>query len=479
MGNIKKNFLYSSFYQILAMILPLITAPYIARVIGASGIGIYAFTYSIAYYFSMFILLGLNNYGNRSVAIGRDHPNRLNEVFWNIYAMQFFMAIIVIILYFYYILNVLDQKYFNIACIQSIYLFAYAFDINWFFFGIEQFKITVIRNSIIKLLTVICIFVFVKSSKDLWLYTLILSLGMLFSNLVLWIFLKQYIQFTKPKWKIIIKHLKPNLILFIPVIAVSLYKVMDKIMLGLMNNITQTGLYENAEKIVNLPQGIIIALGTVMLPKMSNLVAKGDEKNAQYYVNFSMEIAMFLACVLFFGIAGIAPVFAPVFYGEEFRACGQLISCLSIIIIFLSWANVIRTQYLIPNFKDKEYIISVFLGAFLNLIINLFLIPKYGAFGAVIGTIFAEATVALYQTFIVRKELPIKKYFKNSIYFFITGTIMFVIVRFIGYKLGESIFTICIEMIVGGMVYFIFTLIYFIKRKNPIVLNILKRLKFF
>ena len=479
MSSVKKNFAYNSAYQILIMILPLMTAPYIARVIGAEGIGIYSFTYSIAFYFSMFIILGLNNYGNRSIAMVRDDPEKLSKTFWNIYATQFMMAVLVIAFYCIYLFCFVNPAYFTITAIQAIFLLAYAFDINWFFFGVEQFKLTVTRNAIIKLITVVCTFIFVKSSEDLWLYTLILALGMFFSNLILWLFLKRYIYFSKPEWKEMKSHIKPNLVLFIPVIAISLYKVMDKIMLGAMSSMTQTGFYENSEKIINIPQGIITALGTVMLPRMSNLAAKGDKKNSQRYMNLSMEMVMLLACALCFGIAGIAPIFAPIFFGEAFRVCGELISYLSIIILFLSWANVIRTQYLIPQCQDREYIASVFLGAVVNLIINLTLIPKYGAFGAVVGTIFAEAAVALYQTVIVRKELPIGKYFVNSIYFLFIGIAMFGIIRFIGVKLGESIFTICIEIIAGGAFYLICTFVYFIKRKNPVVLNILKQFKFF
>lgn len=478
MSSIKKNFFYNSIYQILIMILPLITVPYIARIIGVEGIGIYSFTYSVALYFSMFILLGLNNYGNRSIAMVRDNLEELSKTFWNIYATEFMMAIFIIMLYFIYLFFFVDQKYLTIAAIQGVFLFAYAFDINWFFFGMEQFKLSVTRNTVIKLITIVCTFIFVKSNNDLWLYTFILAFGMFFSNLVLWLFLKRYIHFYKPKWKEMKIHIKPNLILFIPVIAISLYKVMDKIMLGTISSMVQTGFYENSEKIINIPQGIITALGTVMLPRMSNFAAKGDQKNSHRYIDLSMEMVMFLACALCFGIAGIAPIFAPVFFGETFRICGELISYLAIIILFLSWANVIRTQYLIPQCRDREYIVSVFLGAVVNLIINLTLIPKYGAFGAVVGTVFAEAAVALYQTIIVRKELPIKKYFVNSIYFLFVGTAMFGIVRFIGVKLGESIFTICIEIIAGGAFYLICTFVYFIKRKNPVVLNILKQFKF-
>ena len=175
MNTVKKNFMYNTAYQILILIIPLVTAPYLSRVIGAEGIGIYSYTYSIAYYFGLFILLGLNNYGNRKIAQVKDNKEKLSKEFLSIYLMQVMMSIIVIGIYGIYItLN--NYTYKIIQVIQIVYLISVALDINWLFFGLEKFKITVTRNFLIKILTFICIFIFVKNEQDLWVYTLIMSL---------------------------------------------------------------------------------------------------------------------------------------------------------------------------------------------------------------------------------------------------------------------------------------------------------------
>lgn len=466
--NIKKNFIYNLTYQILIMILPFITTPYISRIVGADGVGIQSYTFSIANYFVLFAMLGINNHGNRSIAIVREDKDKLNKTFISIYLAQAIMSILMIVLYIFYI-TFMVNKYKVVFSIQLIYIIGALLDINWFFFGMEQFKLTVIRNTIIKLLSVLSIFIFVKDSGDLYIYSLILALGSLISQLVLWKYLKKYVTLTKVGVKDITKHIKPIIILFIPVIAVSIYKMLDKIMLGSLSTVTQVGLFENSEKIINIPIGVITALGTVMLPKMSNLLSNDQEKESNRYIEISMKFVMFIAFGSMFGLIGIAPIFIPMFLGNEFIKSIYIMPILSMTILFVAWANVIRTQFLIPKKKDKIYIISTFLGAIVNIIINLILIKKYGAIGVAIGTVFAEGTVAFYQTMMVRKELDVLKYFKESIFFIIPGTIMCFILGWLGNILGKSIITAIMQIIIGGVIYCVISVIYLYLTKDELL----------
>ena len=185
----------------------------------------------------------------------------------------------------------------------------------------------------------------------------------LINQLILWMPLKRYVRFEKPKWAEMQIHFKPLFILFVPAVAISLYKYMDKIMLGNISNNMELGFYENAEKIVNVPLTIIGAFGTVMLPKMANIMYHRNKELASRYILHSMRYVMCLAFALAFGLAAIARTFAPVFWGNEFIPSGTIIVGLSITVPFISFANVIRTQYLIPMERDREYLISVFAGA--------------------------------------------------------------------------------------------------------------------
>lgn len=452
MSSAKKNFIYNIVYQLLILIIPLIIAPYLARVVKADGVGVYSYTYSIVYYFMLFTLLGVNNYGNRSIAKIRDDNEKLSKTFFEIYALQLILGIAMFIFYMIYVFFICN-KYVNIAFLQSMFIISSILDINWFFFGIEDFKKTITRNTMIKIGTVLLIFIFVKNANDLWKYTLVMSGTTCLGQLVLWSFLRKKIHFIKIKISDVVKHIKPNLVLFVPVIAVSLYKMMDKIMLGSLTNVTEVGYYENAEKIINIPMTLITALGTVMLPRISNIFAKGDFEKINKYIEKSIKFVMFMSFAMCCGLICVGYNFAQFYFGKEFQKTGLLIMLLSITLPFLSFANVIRTQYLIPNEKDKIYIISVSLGAVTNLIMNMMFIPKYMSIGACIGTISAEIMVMICQTCSVSKELPVRKYIKSIIPFIIKALIMLVIIYPIGYIKASELIILPLQVMIGGIIY--------------------------
>lgn len=472
--SIKKNFIYNLVYQILIMILPFITTPYISRVIGVEGVGIYSYTNSIANYFVMFAMLGLNNYGNRSIARVRNDKDRLSKTFLSIYGLQFITSIISLIVYLVFVTNS-SYQYRNISLIQAILIFSALLDINWFYFGIEQFKLTVTRNILIKVVMTSCVFIFVKEESDLPLYILIMAVGTLITQIVLWVFIKRYVVFVKIKLLDIFEHLKPNLILFIPVVAVSIYRIMDKIMLGILSDMTQTGLYGNSDRVVTIPLGIVAALGTVMLPKMSNMIATGNISKGKIYIRDSMQFSMFISIAMAFGLAAIAERFAPIYFGKDFVNCGRLILLLSPIVIFSSWSNVIRTQYLIPMGRDQDYIKSVILGAIINFTINFILIRKYGALGAAVGTIVAEFVVMSYQTYVVKSELDIMTYIKDSKLFIFSGTAMFVIIKFSNVFITNTIFGLLLQILLGIITYPILTVLLF-RHFNKCRLNYIYKL---
>lgn len=469
---IKKNFAYQMCYEVLALILPLITSPYIARVVGAEGLGRYSYSYSVAFYFVLFSMLGLQNYGNRAIAQSREDQAELNETFSSILAVHVLISMLCTGVYVQYVLTLeTDQIY---AAIQTAYVLSGLFDISWFYFGMEKFKLTVAQSSTVKLVTAICIFVFVKTADDLWKYCAIMAVGTLLGQMVLWLPLRRYVRIVRPSVQQMRLHVKPLLVLFIPAIAISLYKYMDKIMIGLLSSKTQLGLYESAEKTVNIPLSVIGAFGTVMLPKMSYLASKQDGRGTQRYILLSMRYVMCMAFALAFGIAGVGGVFAPVFWGQVFSPAGPLIMGLAVTIPFISFANIIRTQYLIPQARDLEYTVSVIAGAVVNLIINWLLIPRQGAMGATVGTIAAEMLVCVIQTVAVKNQLPIKAYLKNAAPFALFGLCMFVLVYVMGQKLSASVITLFVQIATGALSYVVASAVYLWVIKDDILLNMLR-----
>lgn len=459
MSSLKKNLAYNVAYQILVIILPLITAPYVSRVLGADGLGTYSYIFSIVTYFGLFGMLGIANHGNRSVALVRDNRQKVSEAFSNTYIIQLCTTVIALLLYFLFIYCWFSGDK-TIAYIESIIVLSYVLDITWFFFGLEQFAVTVTRNAIIKIATVVAIFIFVRSREDLWIYALIMSCGMLFSQIYLWLRIRKYADFCKPSWSQVKSNIKPVLMLFIPAIAYSIYKLLDKVMLGAMSSMSQVGLFDNAEKIINIPSSLITAFGTVMMPRITVLLGTGDEHRISYLNKISVRYFTLLVVGAAFGLAGICNVLAPVYFGSEFVGSAPIIAGLGFSLIFVTWANVIRTQYLIPNKLDKPYVISSVIGALANLAVNIILIPKFAGIGAMIGTIIAEFTVFFVQLILVRRSFPMSQYLQPVLFLFPIGMIMFAVVYWIGAYMGNTIITSIIQILVGGFLYLSGSMVY-------------------
>lgn len=457
MTSIKRNFLYNTFYQVLTILIPLITTPYLTRTLGAAGIGEYSYAYSIAYYFVMLMQLGLNNYGNREIAKNRDDREKRSLAFFGIYRMQLICSLVAIVMYCIYIIGYTGNRAMTIAMVP--YIISGALDINWFFFGMEEFKITVVRNTIIKILTTISIFAFVNDCNDVIVYAYIMTVGMLCTQFVMWPFLSGRVDYIRVSRHDVLKHLKPNLILFVPVVAVSLYKMMDKIMLGVMASKVEVGYYDCSEKIIQIPMALITSLGTVMLPRMSNLFAKSNTDAVERIFKKSINLALFLSTSIGFGIMSIGKTFVPWFYGNGFVKCISLFNILLPSCVFLSFANVIRTQYLIPNEKDKEFIISVVSGAVVNLTINTLFIPYFGSIGAAIGTLIAEACVCIVQIAFVYKELPMRQYICDSFKYVLSGCIMFALLYKNEFDQFPFIINILLQVMIGASVYLLSLLV--------------------
>lgn len=454
MSSLKKNFLYSATYQILGLIVPLLLTPYVSRVLGPEGVGTYSYTYSVVYYFMLVALLGMQYYGNRSVARVRDDRKKISKVFWEIYILQLLVTIIVTFIYIIFIICSTNYKIYYL--IEILYVISVGFDINWLYSGLEKFKFTVTRTAIIKILSAILIFIFVKTSEDLWIYIFILSASTLLNQIVLWPSLFKYVDFHKVKLADSVKHLKATCILFIPVLAFSVYNVMDKIMIGVLDSPTGVGYYENAEKIINIPFYVVSALGTVTLPRIANLNS-GKEKNAdkiKVIIEKSLVYILFLLVPIMFGIFVVSDYLVPLYLGAKFIPSIKPLKILAVILIFKSISQIIRQQYLVPMEMDKIYIKVTLVGAIINFFMNLILILKYQVIGACIATVITEIITAIYQMFIIDKKMGILKDIKFDIVkIFVKSAIMFGIILLIGKFIQNELVRTISQIIVGILIY--------------------------
>ena len=456
-----KNFLYNVAYQIIIYLFPLATVPYISRVLGVDNIGIYSYTYSIVNCLMLFAMLGISNYGNREISKLRDDKEKMSKMFFSIYGLQLISSLIILIIYTIFILF-FCKSYKDIFVLQYINLISVCFDESWFFFGLEKFKMTINRNIIIKFISLICIFLFVKTKNDLWIYTVIMGLGVLISQLYLILKLKDYVSLQRVNLKDIFGHLKKCLILFIPVLAYSIYRIMDKTMIGYFSSVTELGYYENAEKIINIPISIITALGTVMLPRMSYILNKNKEKYKSQILE-SMKLALILSVTMALGLILIGKDAAIILFGSEYLKSGNIIMILAITIIASAWSNVVRTQYLIPTNEDKIYVYSTLYGAILNFLINIILIKKMGAYGACVGTIFAEFFVMIYQTVATRKELEVRKYLRILLECITKGILIIAIAYMCSYIISNIYIKVSVQIVISIVVFIILNFNFIVK----------------
>lgn len=460
MKSLKKNLIYQSAYQLLMVISPLITSPYIARTLGNEMYGVYSYYYSIAYYFGIFAILGLANYGNRTIAkVKAERKEQLSRVFFQMMAMQICMLMLVSFVYFVSV-PFWGGEYKTNAIIEWMYILSVGLDISWFYFGIEEFKTTTQRSFIVKIGIIICILLFVKTPNDLNKYTAIMAGGMLISSLILWSQLSKYIVFTKIHAKEIVQHVKPNLALFVPVVSLALFHYTDKIMLGTMSTWKELGYYTNSDKIVNIPMGLINGLGVVMLPRISALSVSNESNKIEKYVNTSIVLSLWAGIALSFGIKAIDSDFIPFFFGKGYMRCAELLEWLSVVIIIKAISNVLRTQYLIPMEKDKEFNISVIAAAVVNVIFNYFLIPLYGAMGAVVGTLIAESIVLILYYYFSKKIIVLKKVIFPGVIFLVGGIVMDLILEIVKVRMSiKSLFVrLVVEVCIGGIIYCMTTL---------------------
>ena len=468
MNQLKRNLLINVSYQLLVVAIPLIVAPYVSRTLGPEGVGVYAYTFNFAYCFALVGMLGVANYGNRTIAALGDRRDLRSRAFWNIWSIQIVMSLGACFAYGLWCLLAAPENP-RIAWVQIITVACSLFDISWFFFGIEKFQITVGRNLVVKLLNMGLIFALVRGPEDLTLYTLIMVGGTLLNHLLLFLFLPREVSFVRPDRTEMGKHWKPMVMLFFPVVAISIYKIMDKVMIGALSGAVQTGLYEYAEKIIGLPVTLITAVGAVMLPRLSALLGSQHREEADKLICLTMEVMMALTFALSWGIFAIARDFAPAFYGEEFAGSALVMMGLAPSVLCQSWANVLRTQYLIPARMDGAYVRSTWLGAAVNLGANLLLIPRFQAFGAALGTVCAEFAVAFYQSRSVRGHLPLGKYLCSVSYYLFPSMVMLLLIRWISNSAVASGFALVgLEILAGGVVYCLLALPWLLYRIRKI-----------
>ena len=450
--SIKKNYIFNTCYQILLIIVPFITTPYLSRVLGVDGVGLYSFASSIVAYFTVFACLGTGTYGQRAISYVADKKEERSRVFFETFIFRLTMTLITLVFYGIYLFFVKEN--FIIYIILSLNILNIALDISWFLYGMEEFQKTVIRSTVFKILNIVFIFVFIKKPDDLTKYILGTMILNLLSSFSLWIYVPKYVERVNGLRPF--KDIKTIIRLFIPTIAIQIYTLLDKSMIGVFaSDYAENGYYEQAEKVTKICLTLVTSLGTVMIPRIGKTFKEGNFEKIRNYMYKSYNFIWFLAIPIMFGLMAIASIFVPIFFGDGYEKVAVILPILSVIVVFIGLSNVNGFQYFVPIGKENVLTLTVVIGAVVNLILNLFLIPRYYAIGACIASVIAEGTVTAVGFIYMHnhKELSIRKIIKLSINYFISGVVMFASLLLIKSVIGTAIYDLVLLIGSGVVIY--------------------------
>lgn len=345
------------------MILPLITSPILSRALGANGLGVYSYTTTILNYFVLIANLGIYRYGIRCIASAGDDKIERSKVFWEIFLSHILISVVIFGLYILFVVN-FQGEYLQYYIVLTLMYLGGTLNINWFFFGIEEYKGVAIRDMVIKIATFVLIVLCVNNEHDLYTYFIIMAASSFISNATYYVMIRGKISRPQVCWCNMWTHLKHMLILFVPTLLETMYISIDKVILGSVSDKANVGYYENADKAL-ISKTLIYSLTNVMFPRMTYLLANKEVKGFEKLMNKSIKFVVFASIAFSFGTAAIAKEFSVVFWGEAFLPCAALITILAFTIPANTLSRAIRDQYLIPAGRDKDYIVVMAWGAFL------------------------------------------------------------------------------------------------------------------
>lgn len=447
-----KNYLYNASYQILLMLAPLLTTPYVARILGAHANGINTYTNGWVTFFCLFGQLGVGLYGNREIAYCRDNLNERSEVFWEVWSIQLAASVISLAAYLFAVM-VFSSTFQYFFLLQSLYIIGGALDISWYFMGVEDFKKIVVRNACVKLISIGLIFLLVRSPQDLSKYIFLLGGSSLLGTLSLWPYLKGQIKLIPLHNLHPFQHLYPTILLFIPTITTQIYLVVNRIMLGRMSTQDAVSQFDFGDKMIKLALSLVTAVGTVMLPHIANKFAEGDQASVHRSLVKSFDFCTALAVPIMFGLMAISTKFAPWFLGSEYGPTSKVIFYEAPVVVFIAWSNVTGTQYLMPVHREKAFTFSVTIGAIVNIITNLLLIPKYGVNGAAVATVISEASVCIVQLLLMRRSFQITQLFAALWKYLLAGSAMYLVVVRLNEIMRMTLANLAAQIILGMIVY--------------------------
>ena len=451
--SLKKNIAISTLYQVLLILLPLITAPYIARVLGPEQSGIYDYTNSIQTYFAMFAALGTATYGAREIARVRNDEKMRSVLFWEIELLTVMTSAACIAVWFVFI--AFTKQYKVIYLVLTMGLFSTMFDISWFFAGIEQFKYTVSKNAICKLTGVVLMFLFVKKQEDLLLYIIIITASTMLGNMSMWLYVPKFITMVDFKQLRFKKHFHETLIYFVPSVATSVYTVLDRLLIGVItNNKAENGCYHYTMQIINMMKALTFSsLNMVLGSRIAYLFAEEKYDEIKHRIRDSINYILFMGFGICFGLIGVARRFVPIFLGGGYDRVITMLMLMSPIVIIIGISNCLGSQYYTPSGNRKLSAKFIIIGAIVNLTLNLILIPHFWGYGAIVASLIAETVITVLYFKYCRSYLTLETLIREGWKKLVAGVLMLAAIKTVDRFISSNIAALIAEVALGFAVY--------------------------
>ena len=465
-----KNYIYNLIQQVLLVVSPLITIPFLSRSLGAEGIGTYSYAFALTNYFTLVATLGCDVYGRREISYVKNSLMDRGKKFWSIQIIKTICTLLVSVAYIIFSLNNSNK---TLLLILTFHLINVPLNIGWFYQGTEKFKKITIRTIFLKLAELLFVVFCIHSKNDLIKYTFGSSFINFLTFFVLWLDIKNDIKFEKITLKDVKYDLKNCLQFFLPAIATSVYTLLDKTMLGILTRgYTENGYYEQAQKINIVLLRVVLSLGLVLLPQIAGAFKEGNKKQVKDLVNKSGKYVFFISLPIALGLICISDNFVPWFFGNGYNKVSELLKLSGFILIVQGLDDVFGMQYLVNVGKQKQYIISIFSGALTNFIFNLILIPKFASAGAIIASFIGELVIVLVQMYYVKDNINLKRFFQQSKNYVIASLSMLILIPLNNF-LKVSILNTVIMTGLGMIIYFITLFIL----KDDTLINVIKKIK--
>ncbi|MDR3694922.1 flippase [Mucilaginibacter sp.] len=450
----KKNYIYTLLLTIFNIIFPILSFPYISRILGPTGVGKVQFVITFAQYFALIAALGIPYYGVREIARVRLNNKELSKTFSELLFIYVITSVLISVVYIIVVMAFTRFSANMSYYLPSLLIVLLGFSsIDWFYQGIEEFKSIALRSIFIKLICLIMMYILVKTIHDALLYLYITIFSVLGNNIINMVFLRNKVSIGIKKINLR-KHLKPLFYIFGANLSIAMYNMLDTILLGLLSNDKSVGYYTASTKITRIAMPLVVSIGAVLLPEISASFHNKDDRYKELLAT-SYSFIILLAVPITFALFLLAPELIHLVSGNAFSSAIVPMQILSVLPVFIGMGNLLGVQVLISSGREREMLKSVMVGMVLSIALNIALVPKTHEVGAAIANSVTELIVSCVFYYFVKKAFGITFSIKTFFYSILSCLPFIPIIYLLRKSMHSEILLLGVSAISCSFVYFV------------------------